>query len=148
MKQPRDCELARTSGSHFFTLWQGNLECAECGEPAPEYCFPAGPVFTALDFGRTAPRQPGEPGYWRVHGARAYDIRVGDLVLTGWDDDDGIRRHGDYEVAAFAPRGDDLHDQIRPRFLATNGEWFSVGALQPIGLLRAGTHGTLADSVR
>jgi len=39
-------------------------------------------------------------------------------------------------------------DQVRPRWRATDGELFTVGALQPIALLRKGTHNILSDYVK
>lgn len=114
-----------------------------------DHRFPAGPVTTALDWGRNPDErlEPGSPGYWRVYGARADDIRPGDLVMSGWADDDGIKRHAEYDVVDLAPWGD-LRDSLRVRFLTTTGQHASVGRMQPMALLRQGTHGTLADSVR
>jgi hypothetical protein len=88
--------------------------------------------------------RPGTAGYWEVWGARADDIQAGDLVMISYDD--GIF---EYEVSALAPRGNgDLRDMVRPRFRAATGELFNIGALQPVVVLRKGTHHTLADSVR
>ena len=106
---------------------------------------PQGPFSTKLVPGL----QPGTEGYWTVHGARAYDIEPGDLVMSGWKDEDDpdIKRHAEYEVVELAPWGD-LRDSCRVRFLTTAGQFRSVGMLQPMVLLRHGSHGTLAASVR
>ena len=89
--------------------------------------------------------QPGEEGYWQVWGARVGDIKPGDLVMLKYSD---APEPSEYQVAEAAPRGDGhLMDTVRPRFLATSGELFTVGALQPIVVLRKGTRHTLAESI-
>jgi hypothetical protein len=117
---------------------------------APEtldYRFPAGPVTTALDVDQAGCLEPGTEGWWPVEGARAVDIRPGDRVMKGWADDDGIKRHAEFEAVDFAPYGN-LMDSCRVRFTTTTGQLASVGMLQPMALLRRGTHRTLAGSVR
>ncbi len=111
--------------------------------------------------------QPGEDGYWQVWGASIRDIQPGDLVMLKYSDGET----GMYEVEAYAPREarvidgrpntafDDMmarghtgeglsYDQLRPRFKATDGELFSIGAMQPFALLRKSTHNILSDYVR
>jgi hypothetical protein len=113
-----------------------------------EYRFPAGPVTTALDWDRPeGGREPGTEGYWEVWGARAIDIQPGDLVMSGYKDDDGINRHNEYEVVEMSSWGD-LRDSCRVRFLTSTGQLRSVGMLQPMALVRKGTHATLSRSVR
>jgi hypothetical protein len=94
--------------------------------------------------------EPGTEGYWRVWGATVFDVKPGDLVMVGWRDDNGETGIDEWEVAASAPRGEghELHDQIRPRFTSPAGDYFSIGALQPIHLLRRGRHHVLGDHVR
>lgn len=113
----------------------------------PVYRFPAGPVTTMLDVVQ-GPLRPGEDGYWPVHGARAWDIKPGDLVMSGWKDEDGISRHAEYEVAEMASFTAPTMNTIRVGFIATTGQFASVGMMQPMVLLRWGTHRTLSGSVR
>lgn len=100
--------------------------------------------------------QPGQDGYWRVWGASVRDVQAGDIVLLKYADGEAC----EYEVDAYAPRGNDhdtvtqafrgvgnLNDQIRPRFRATDGELFTIGALQPMALIRKSTHNILSDYV-
>lgn len=111
--------------------------------------------------------KPGEEGYWRVWGASARDVQPGDIVVLRYADGEA----GEYEVGEYAPREarevdgrpntalDDMRarghtggglsmDQIRPRWRATDGELFTIGAMQPIALLRKSTHNILSDHVR
>jgi hypothetical protein len=114
-----------------------------------DYRFPAGPVTTMLDVVQGGRIEPGTEGYWPVYGARALDIEPGDLVMSGWKDEDdpAIKRHAEYEVVDMSSFGD-LRDSCRVRFLTTAGQLRSVGMLQPMVLLRRGTHSTLCSSVR
>jgi hypothetical protein len=107
-----------------------------------------GPVTARLD--GQGQLQPGTEGYWPVHGARATDIRPGDLVMAGWKDRDNpeIIHHAEYEVTEMASFDAPAMNTIRVRFIATTGKFASVGMLQPIALARWGTHRTLAGSVR
>jgi len=111
-----------------------------CGHPG---CSdPARPVEAALN--AQGILQPGQPGYWKVWGAQASDIRPGDLVMVKYEDT-GIR---EYEVAELAPRGgSNLLDVVRPRFLSTAGDLFTVGALQPVEVLRKDIQNRLAPSI-
>jgi hypothetical protein len=102
--------------------------------------------------------QPGTEGYWKVWGASVRDITPGDLVILKYSDGEVC----EYEVSAYVPRvergntvSDDLaarghtgggihYDQLRP----TDGELFTVGALQRIVLLRKSTHNILSEYVR
>ena len=111
--------------------------------------------------------EPGDEGYWRVWGASVRDIQPGDIVVLRYADGEAC----EYEVGEYAPREarevdgrpntaiDDMMarghtgggismDQIRPRWRATDGELFTVGALQPIGLLRKSTHNVLSGYVK
>lgn len=115
--------------------------------------------------------EPGEEGYWKVWGASIRDIQRGDLVILKRATEDGKGEVCEYEVGEYAPREvrvtagrpntayDDMTgrghtgggvkmDQIRPRWRATDGELFTVGAMQPIGLLRKSTHNILSDYVK
>lgn len=101
---------------------------------------------------------PGTEGYWQVWGASVRDVRAGDLVLLKYAD---YPEPLEYEVAAYDPRvadhdspadavagrGSSLADQIRPRFKTPLDETFTIGALQPVVLLRKGTHNMLSDYV-
>lgn len=110
--------------------------------------------------------QPGQDGYWRVWGASVRDVQAGDIVLLKYADGEAC----EYEVDAYAPREarvidgrpntahDDMmarghtggglsYDQLRPRFRATDGELFTIGALQPMALIRKSTHNILSDYV-
>lgn len=105
-----------------------------------------GPVTAAL--AQQGKLEPGTPGWWQVWGARAVDIRPGDLVLAGWRDDAGETNYREYEVAEMAPwGGDDRRDLLRVRFLTSFGTFASVGILQPMQLLRYGTRHMLANSI-
>ncbi|HEY2644459.1 MAG TPA: hypothetical protein VGI56_11965 [Galbitalea sp.] len=94
---------------------------------------------------------PGQEGYWKVWGARAIDIRPGDLVMSGWKDklDDGteVIQHAEYEVAEMASFTAPTMNTIRVGFIGTNGLFGSVGMLQAMVLLRWGTGNKLADSI-
>ena len=82
--------------------------------------------------------QPGEEGYWKIWGAHARDVQVGDLLMVRWNKADGSHEIGEYEIAEL------LDDEvIAPKFRATDGRTFRIGALQKIVLLRKGTHHTL-----
>jgi hypothetical protein len=82
---------------------------------------------------------PGTEGWWRVFGARAQDVRPGDMVVTA---------SCEFKVQERAPRGNgDLRDVAVPRFLGTDGQYYYLGALQAIAVLRYGTKHTLADSI-
>jgi hypothetical protein len=88
--------------------------------------------------------KPGTDGWWQVFGARAQDIHPGDMVLIK----DADNNFAEYQVQALTPRGEGhLMDVVRPRFLATDGTHFTVGALQACSVLRRGTHHILADSI-
>ena len=69
-------------------------------------------------------------------GARATDIRPGDLVISGWKDDgeDGeiILHHKEYEVMEMAEFKDPMMSTLRVGFIASNGKFGSVGMLQPM----------------
>ena len=102
-----------------------------------------GIISDALDAQGTL--QPGTEGWWQVWGARAQDIRPGDMVMMTYTD---APEPIEFQVQEPAPRGDnDLRDVVRPRFLATDGTHHHIGALQKIVVLRRGTRHTLADSI-
>jgi len=96
--------------------------------------------------------EPGTEGYWKVWGARVADVRPGDLVMLKYSDEPGTVfsyvvgervRRPEYQGRPV------LMDTVRPKFSdQVTGEEFTIGAMQPIVLLRWGTHNTLADSVR
>ncbi len=91
--------------------------------------------------------QPGTEGWWQVYGARAQDVRPGDMIMMQSSDQP---EPVEFQVQDYAPRdapGKDLRDVVRPRFLATDGTHRHIGALQPIVVLRRGTRHTLADSI-
>jgi hypothetical protein len=94
--------------------------------------------------------QPSMPGYWKVWGATARDIRPGDLVMSGWKDRDNpdVIHHAEYEVAEMASFDAPTMNTIRVGFITTSGTFASVGMLQPMALFRRGTHNTLSDHVR
>ena len=94
--------------------------------------------------------EPGMPGYWKVWGATARDIRPGDLVLAGWKDrdDPDVIHHAEYEVAEMASFDAPTMNTIRVGFITTAGTFASVGMLQPMALLRHGTHNMLSDYAR
>jgi hypothetical protein len=117
----------------------------------PNYDVP-GPVTARLDAQDPDGEglKPGTPGYWSVWGARAMDIRPGDLVMSGWKDSDdpSVIHHAEYEVAEMAGFKDPMMDTVRVGFIATTGKFASVGMMQPMKLVRRGTHCTLSDYVR
>jgi hypothetical protein len=95
--------------------------------------------------------KPGDEGYWRVWGSHALDIKPGDLILCAWKDSDNpaVIHHAEYEVVQLAPWPDKpIMNGCRVRFLATNGEYESVGMLQPMELYRPGTGNYLSDYAR
>jgi len=94
--------------------------------------------------------EPGTEGYWQVWGACARDIRPGDLVLCGWKDRDNpdIIHHAEYEVTEMASFDAPTMNTIRVGFITTTGRFASVGMLQPVALVRRGTHHVLGDYVR
>lgn len=77
--------------------------------------------------------EPGQPGYWKVWGASAHNIRPGDVVLL--DPDGDFELVDDVFTAKAAP--------IRVG-LVIRGERTTIGALCPVIVLRQGTHNTLA----
>lgn len=107
-----------------------------------------GPVTARLD--EQGALTPPADGWWRVWGARASDIRPGDLVMCGWKDadDPAVIHHAEYEVAEMASFGAPSMNTLRVGFITTTGRFASVGMLQAMALVRRGTHGTLAGSVR
>ena len=122
---------------------------------------PSGPFMTKLE--AQGDLKPGDQGYWEVWGARAMDIRPGDLVLMRWSQDDeakrGVHHFAEYEVLEMAPHPpredgrEDLRNSCRVRFLTTSSTpdrpvYGSVGMLQVMKLVRPGTHHTLGDYVR
>jgi hypothetical protein len=107
---------------------------------------PYRPVTDALDAqGRM---EPGTEGWWKVWGACAADIQPGDLVMVGWRDDNGCKGIDEHTVGNPAPWGD-LRDSCRRRFTdPVTGKPFSVGYLQPVAIVRRGTHNILSDYAR
>jgi len=95
------------------------------------------PATAALD--AQGPISPGTQGWWQVWGARAHDVRSGDLVMLIWDRDTESARHAEYLISEVLS-----NDPVCPKFRSSNGEIFRIGALMPIILLRQGTHHTLA----
>jgi hypothetical protein len=92
--------------------------------------------------------QPGMEGWWPVWGARAIDIRPGDLLMIGWQDKEaGCNKFADVEVVEMASFKQPTMNSIRVGFITTSGVFDSVGMLQPVKVLRWGTHNTLADSI-
>lgn len=83
---------------------------------------------------------PGVEGWWKVWGARPYDVKAGDLVLYDHtkEGSEGWALIED----TFTPKA----YPIRVGWVA-EGEKFTMGAGVPIIVLRRGTHHTLADSV-
>jgi hypothetical protein len=114
-----------------------------------ELMGPHGPVTTRLN--AQCALKPGDEGYWKVWGARAIDIRPGDLVMSGWKDEDydnnGVIHHAEYEVTEMALFDAPTMNSIRVGFIATTGKFGSVGMMQPMQLVRWGTHHELADSI-
>ena len=81
---------------------------------------------------------PGEPGWWKVWGARVLDIRTGDMVL--WQSSDyqeAMLVEGLYRAKSYPMRWG----------MVVEGEQITMGSLVPMTLLRKGTHNTLADSI-
>jgi hypothetical protein len=116
-------------------------------EPAPDDV--PGP-FTARLNGQDL--KPGDEGYWKVWGACAMDIQPGDLVMSGWKDEDytanGIIRHAEYEVAEMASFTAPTMNTLRVGFIDTTGKFASVGMLQPCAIVRWGTGNFLSDYAR
>lgn len=114
---------------------------------------PHGPVMQRLydqeDAGNV--KESGDQGWWRVWGARAIDIRPGDLVMSGWKDDgeDGeiIMRHAEYEVVEMASFTAPTMNTLRVGFIASTGLFSSVGMMQPMELVRWTDGNKLADSI-
>jgi hypothetical protein len=95
----------------------------------------------------TGKLQPGDPGYWQVWGARAADIRPGDLVMMARGEGDA-RQFYEFQCAECLPTRPDhlIGDTCQPRFRTTDGRVLGVGMVQRIKIVRYGTHNTLADS--
>ena len=113
---------------------------------------PHGPVMQRLyDQEDAGDVKPGDKGWWRVWGARAFDIRPGDLVMSGWKDDgeDGeiIMRHAEYEVMEMASFTQKTMNTLRVGFIASNGKFGSVGMMQPMQLVRWTDGNKLAESI-
>ena len=79
--------------------------------------------------------QPGEKGFWKVWGARIYNIRAGDLLM--FKGRDGTTQECQVESV-------DHTEIVCPKVVATDGREFRLGALMPIILLRQETHNILA----
>ena len=114
---------------------------------------PHGPVMQRLydqedEHGRL---EPGTEGWWPVWGARAIDIRPGDLVIAGWKDTDyannSIIHHAEYEVVEMASFDAPTMNTLRVGFIDSTGAFGSVGMLQAMQLRRWGTGNKLADSI-
>lgn len=95
------------------------------------------PATAALD--AQGPISPGTQGWWQVWGARAHNVRPGDLVMLIWGRGTEDERHAEYLIDEILST-----DAVAPKFRAANGDIFRIGALMPIILLRQGTHHTLA----
>lgn len=82
---------------------------------------------------------PGEPGWWKVWGARVLDIRAGDMVL--WQSKEGWQEvmlvESLYRAKSYPMRWG----------VVVEGTEQTVGSLMQIVLLRKGTSNTLADSI-
>jgi hypothetical protein len=105
-----------------------------------------GPFTKALD--EQGVLQPGSEGWWQVAGARADDIRDGDLVMVKMlPHDGGPAIIAEYAVGTIIPE-DGMLGTIFIKFTTPQGTEASFGRLCPVQVLRRGTHMTLADSVR
>lgn len=82
--------------------------------------------------------QPGDEGWWKVWGARPYDIKVGDLVGSN----DGDKVVWDLIDATFTAKAAPVRVG-----LSSDGNQFTIGGGCPVVVLRRGTKNTLADSV-
>ena len=82
---------------------------------------------------------PGTTGWWKLWGASVRDIRTGDLVLVKAGEAQEVILVDGTFTAKAAP--------LRLGFRA-GGEEFTLGALNPVVVLRHGTGHKLADSVR
>ena len=112
---------------------------------------PLGPVMQRLYDQEDAKGalKPGDEGWWPVWGARAIDIRPGDLVMSGWKDRDDPRviHHAEYEVVEMASFAQPAMNSIRVGFIDSTGTFCSVGMLQAMQLRRWGTGNKLAASI-
>ena len=80
----------------------------------------------------------GEPGYWKVWGARAWDARIGDVIVT-LNDDDSLR----FDEVAYCE-----NKVTHTVFFTPSWDSFFLGNLySKMVLFRPGTRNTLADSV-
>jgi hypothetical protein len=80
----------------------------------------------------------GEPGYWKVWGARACDARIGDVIVT-LNDDDSLR----FDEVAYCE-----DKATHTLFFTPSWNSFVIGNYyKKLVLLRPGTRYTLADSV-
>jgi hypothetical protein len=111
---------------------------------------PHGPVMQRLydqeDAGNV---KPGNMGWWRVWGARAMDIKPGDLVICGWKDKDdlNINHYAEYEVMEMAKFTHPTMNTIRVGFITSTGKFASVGMLQAMQMVRWTDGNKLADSI-
>lgn len=86
--------------------------------------------------------QPGTEGWWQVWGASSRDVRAGDMVMVIWGKGTPDEEFAEYLIDEILDR-----EIVAPKFKSSEGETFRIGALQPIILMRRGTHHTLADSL-
>jgi hypothetical protein len=119
-----------------------SLDLHETGDaPTCEGCRAAMPVTCVLE--DQGVLQPGQDGYWPVHGARVADIRSGDLVMARGSE--GPTR--EYVITEAIPPDGGMADGCAPRFVTSAGDTIRLGHLMAVAISRKGTHRTLADSI-
>ena len=80
----------------------------------------------------------GEPGYWKVWGARACDARIGDVIVT-LNADDSLQ----FDEVAYCE-----DKATHTLFFTPSWNSFVIGNYyKKLALYRPGTRNTLADSV-
>lgn len=80
--------------------------------------------------------EPGQCGWWKVWGARPVNIRPGDIVICKAEEG-GTETM--YVEDTYASKAAPMRIGI-----VVEGEEFTLGAFQPIVLVRRGIHNTLA----
>lgn len=81
--------------------------------------------------------EPGHVGWWRVYGAYVRHIRIGDIVILLTNNEE----ERVYIRDTFCAKA----DPVQKGFYDQDGKAFTIGALHPVIVYRAGTRNTLAE---
>jgi hypothetical protein len=84
--------------------------------------------------------EPGTEGFWTVWGARAWDMKAGDILLSKVADTDEVEV--DYIAETFKAKS-----PVRQGFVNQDGKRLTVGVGAPIIIVRWDTRGRLAEGI-